>query len=98
MDGMLNKQEFLAKILKAASENPEFKEKLLQNPKAVIETMANFQLPDDFEIIVHQDTPTKLNIVLPVTSDELSEVELSAVAGGVCWTDCSCEDNVSCGP
>lgn len=91
-----NKDEFLSKILRYAAERPEFKEKLLKNPKAVVEKMANFNFPDDFEVAVYEDTPTKLNIVLPNTSDELSEVELSAVSGGVCWTHCSCEGDTSC--
>jgi hypothetical protein len=92
MQDMQNQQEFMSKILKAAAEKPEFRKMLIENPKEMIEKMSNFKLPEDFEVAVHEDTPTKLNIVLPVVSDELSEVELSAVAGGVCWTDCSCED------
>lgn len=98
MADMPSKQEFISKILKLAAERPEFKEKLFKDPKAVIEKMANFKFPDDFEVVVHEDTPSKLNIVLPNTSDELSEVELSAVAGGVCWEHCICEGDNSCCP
>jgi len=96
MSDISNKQEFVSKIISYAGERPEFKEKLLKNPKAVVEKMANFKFPEDFEVSVYEDTPTKLNIVLPNTSDELSEVELSAVSGGVCWTFCSCEGDTSC--
>lgn len=91
MPDMLNKQEFLSNIIKRSSEDPEFKAQFLQNPKGVIEDLANFEFPADFEIAVHEDTPSKLNIVLPGTSDELSEVDLSAVSGGVCWNH-TCND------
>ena len=80
-------QDFINRIIAAAQEKPEFRKLLLEDPKKVFESKFNFKLPEDFEIIVHEDTPNKINIVLPHTTDELSEVELSAVSGGMCWTD-----------
>ena len=85
MPDIPEKHEFFEKILKLAAENPGFREKLLKNPKEAIQSMVNFTFPDDFEIAVHEDTPLKLNIILPDTSDELSEVELSVVSGGSDW-------------
>lgn len=76
------KQEFLNKIVKLAAEKPEFKEKLLQNPQEAIQSLVSFTLPEQFEIVVHEDTPNKINIVLPDTSGELSEIELAAISGG----------------
>jgi len=93
MNDMLNKQEFLSKVIKNASENPEFRQRLTQNAKEVIEEMVNFKFPEEYEIEVHEDTPSKLNIVLPSMSEELSEVDLSAISGGVCWNH-SCQDYV----
>jgi len=95
MKDKLSKDEFLAKIIKLASENPEFKQKLVENPKEVFEKIVDFKFPEDFEIAVHQDTQRTLNIVLPDTTDELSEVELAAVSGGVCWDD-SCTYSGCC--
>lgn len=95
-----NKQEIIATIVKLAIEKPEFKEKLLKSPKEAVEALINTKLPENFELVVHEDSPTKINIVLPNTSDELSEVELLAVSGGCCgWNTIeafaqSCENNV----
>ncbi len=88
MGNQTNKDLLIGRILKAAQDSPEFREKLIANPKSIFELQTNFKLPDDFEIIVHEDTPNKLNIVLPQKSEELSEVELSAVSGGLCWDNC----------
>jgi hypothetical protein len=82
-----SKKNFLDKVLKAAAEDPGLKEMLLKNPKEVFESRLNFKLPENFEIVVHEDTPVKINIVLPSESEELSEFELAAVAGGICWSD-----------
>jgi hypothetical protein len=82
------KQDFIGKIAMAAALNPELKEALLKNPKEVMEAKLGFKLPDDFEINVIQDTPNKINIVIPFKSEELTEAELSAVSGGVCWEYC----------
>jgi hypothetical protein len=87
------KQDFVGKIARAAALNPEIKEALLKNPREVVEARLGFKLPDNFEINVIQDTPNKINIVIPFKSEELTEAELSAVSGGVCWDFCD-----SCGP
>ena len=100
MPDIPEKHKFLEKILKLAGEKPEFREKLLKSPKEAIQSMVTFTLPEDFEIAVHEDTPSKVNIILPNTSDELSEVELSAVSGGCGWLGGSSPDpgkNTSCG-
>jgi len=88
MESQVNKNVLIDRILKAAQESPEFREKLISNPKNIFELQSKFKLPEDFEIVVHEDTPNKLNIVLPSNVEELSEVELSAVSGGVCWENC----------
>ncbi len=90
MENLQNKEFLLRRIIKAALESPEFKEKLKRNPKDIFESQVKFQFPDDFEVVVHEDTPKRINIVLPYHSEELSEVELSAVSGGVCWENCNC--------
>jgi len=88
MEKQNNKNLLIDRIIKAAQESPEFRENLISNPKNIFEMQSQFKLPEDFEIVVHEDTPNKLNIVLPRTSEELSDIELSAVSGGVCWDNC----------
>jgi len=92
---MASKEKFIEKLMQMASESPEFREKLIADPKSVIQERINFRLPDDLEVVVHVDTPQKLNLVLSEPKEELSELELSAVSGGVCWDDCI-ESSCSC--
>ena len=80
---MQNSTDFIQRIITAASESPEVKKQLMENPKGVIESILKFQLPDDFEINIFEDTPNRIHIVLPDNTEELSEVELSAVSGGI---------------
>jgi hypothetical protein len=91
MADLSEKQEFIKDVIAATQKNPEFRELLLKNPKKILEERLKFSLPEDFEVVVHQDTAAKLNIVLPYASEELTEVELAAVSGGaVCWGEPSC--------
>ena len=88
METTQSKEQFLDKILKAAKESPEFRAKLVADPKAVIEAQLHFKFPESFEISVHENTANTLHILLPDVVEELSELELSAVSGGVCWDNC----------
>ena len=90
LEAKKQKEESLEGIIRAAMESPKFREKLLADPKAVLESQFKFKFPDSIEVVVHEDAPNKLNIVLPVATNELSELELSAVSGGVCWDNCDC--------
>ena len=90
MENQITKSNFVQNILNAAAKSPDFRKRLIENPKSALEYMLKFKLPTDTEIVVHEDTPKRLNIVLPYHAEELSEVELSAVSGGVCWDNCDC--------
>jgi hypothetical protein len=85
-----NIQAFMGSLIKEAESNPQFRERFISNPKDVLEEKLNFKLPEDFEVIVHQDTPQRLNIVLPLQSEELSEIELEAISGAGCYTHNDC--------
>jgi hypothetical protein len=80
------RQDFIDSLINETHSNPGLREKLLASPKEVIEEKLNFRIPDDFEIAVHEDTPMKMNIVLPVSSEELTEIDLAAVSGAGCYT------------
>ena len=75
-----------ARIINRAKEDPEFKQQLLANAKAVFEQELGQKLPDKFEIQALQQSPQKLYVLLPMSRDEvpseLSEAELEAVSGG----------------
>jgi hypothetical protein len=90
---MLQKENFMQKVAQKAAESPEFRANFKANPKSMMEEKLQFKLPDDLEIVVMEDSPNKIHIVLPSAKEELSELELSSVSGGVCWD----YDDGSCG-
>jgi len=91
---MALKENFMQKVAQKAAESPEFRADFMANPKSMMEEKLQFKLPDDLEIVVLEDSPNKIHLVLPSAKEELSEMELSSVSGGVCWEDC---DDSSCG-
>lgn len=86
------KGKLQAKLAEKAQADPEFKAKLLQDPKAAIRDALDVTVPEGIEIEVREETPQKLYLVLPVSSEdmELSDEMLDQAAGGACWdcTDC----------
>jgi hypothetical protein len=77
-------------LISKAMADEAFKSELISNPKAVIAREIGKELPEGVEIEVLEPTPEKLYLVLPlkveseeIPSDELSDKELEAVAGGL---------------
>jgi hypothetical protein len=63
---------------------PSFRTALLSNPKSTIEGLLGTSLPSNVKVSVIEETEGHLHIVIPQpTTDELSEDQLSAVAGGI---------------
>ena len=87
------KENFLQRIAVKAAESPEFRANFMANPKSMMEEKLKFKLPENMEVVVLEDSPDKIHIVLPSPREELSEMELSSVSGGVCWD----YDDGSCG-
>lgn len=66
-----------------APAEPAFRQALLKNPKAAVEKEFGVALPAGRKLKVVEENATTNYLVLPATSsDELSEAELEAVAGG----------------
>jgi hypothetical protein len=79
-----------ALLISKAMADEAFKSELISNPKAVIAREIGQELPEGVEIEVLESTPKKLYLVLPLKvesekmpSDELSNEQLDAVAGGL---------------
>ena len=53
-------------IITKAWNDEEFKNTLLTHPKETIEQELGVKLPDEIEIFIHEQTPTRLHLVLPM--------------------------------
>jgi len=76
-------QETLIQLQEKATTDAAFREQLKTNPNAAIEAVAGIQIPSGFKINIVDANDADLTIALPKTkSDELSDNDLEAVAGG----------------
>jgi hypothetical protein len=92
---MTNDLEFIhysdieERVIAQALEDPAYKQRLLNTPKAVLEETFDMNIPDDVTIQVLQQSPKHLYLLLPIDPAEfvaqgvISESELEAIAGGV---------------
>ena len=80
-----------ARLIAKAQEDPAFKQRLMDDPRAAIQEEFGIGVPADVEIEVLEEQPTKLYLVLPAKVDdvELSDEMLEKVAGGSCGWDCT---------
>jgi hypothetical protein len=71
-------------------EDPQFLDFLMSDPHGAITDVLGVFVPPTVEIVLHEQTQTEINLVLPFrappqVSDELTEEQLEAVGGGVGW-------------
>lgn len=66
--------------------DPEFKARLLADPRATL-AAEGFNVPDSIEVLVMENTPRVVHMVLPPApaEGELEDEALEAVAGGAYW-------------
>ena len=77
----------IAQLIARASQDAALKQELLNSPKTVIQRELGISLPDETDVKAVEETDNSAYIVLPVLpvdsdSEELSEEQLEAVAGG----------------
>ena len=77
----LTMSEMKAHIMARATEDGEFRAKLLADPKPVISAELGVTIPENFAIQVHEDSATTAHMVLPL-SDQLTEEDLAQVVSG----------------
>ena len=71
-------------ILGKATDDAEFRARLVADPKAALNDELGVSLPDGFAISVHEDSNTHVHLVLPPTSqlDPAALEEVRAAHGG----------------
>ncbi len=78
---MTTATEMRDQILTRADEDGDFRARLIEDPKAAISAEIGADIPDGFDVAVHEDSATTFHLVLP-PSQALTEAELETVAGG----------------
>jgi hypothetical protein len=74
-------------LVQRSLQDEDFRQKLLDDPKATVEQELATQLPEDVQVRVVEESADTIYLVLPFTpadlqTGELSDQDLSAVAGG----------------
>ena len=77
-----SRQDFERDVITRAGADPAFRAELLADPRAAIKKAYGVELPPSLELRVVEETPSVFYLVLPLQSEELTDEQLAAVAGG----------------
>lgn len=88
------KREEVEQIIRERSDDPQFREALLADPRGTLSEIIGITLNDPVTVTVHEESLTDVHLVIPaVTSgDDLSEADLDIVGGGV-WRSAGCSSD-----
>ena len=78
---MQSEAEVRAHIAMKATEDDEFRARLLAAPRATMEAETGLRLPADYRLHVHEESATDAHLVIP-PKPELSREQLDRIAGG----------------
>ena len=95
-----SRAERVRRLIQRSTEDEDFRQRLLDDPKATVEQELGDRLPEGVEVRAVEESAKTIYVVLPSAStvgegEELSDRELEAVAGGG-FTDATCQGN-TCG-
>jgi hypothetical protein len=57
-------------LLKKANTNEDFKQRLLSDPKGAIEQETGIRLPENMNIVTHEQSANTIHLVLPTAPSE----------------------------
>ena len=80
---MITASEAGERLIQKASNDSEFRSRLLENPRSTVEAEFGVTLPENFTIRVHEQSATEAHLVLPPDA-KLSEEDLKLISGGGC--------------
>ena len=75
-----------AMIAERIAADPDFREALIANPRAVLSEVIGLDIPDSVQVVLHDESLTQIHLTIP-SSENVSDTDLELVAGGVCWND-----------
>ena len=80
---METRESMLEKLIAQTEEDPAFRNRLVTDPGSALQEVLDIEIPDDFNVVVHEDDARTAHLVLPASS-ELTDAQLQQAAGGVC--------------
>ena len=82
---MDTRESMLKKLAVKSEEDADFRSELLTNPKSALKEAFDIEIPDDFNVVVHEDDARTAHLVLPAAA-ELTDAQLAQAAGGT-WCE-----------
>ena len=76
--------EMRSKIVARATDDPDFRTRLLTDPKGAVADELDVRIPEGMCIQVHEESATSAHVVLP-PAPRLSESDLQAISGGIAF-------------
>ena len=73
-----------AHIAMKATEDDDFRARLIADPRAAVEEALGMRFPKDYQLHVHEESATDAHMVLP-PNPALSQEQLDRIAGGWEW-------------
>lgn len=93
---MRKNKELLIAIMEKASENEEFRKRLLSDAKSAISSDFEFTVPDSVNIVVHENDAGTVHLPVPPAPKVLGEGQLAQVSGGECGGCYNCNHCFNC--
>ena len=79
--GPPTRQDFERDVIARARADAAFRADLIADPRAAIRKAYGLELPPSVELRVVEETPSVFYLVLPLSSQALTDEQVSAVAG-----------------
>ena len=78
---MKTRTELDAELIARVTDDEDFRARLLENPREVIQEAVGIDIPEDFTFHIHEENSMTAHVVLP-SADRLTDADLELVAGG----------------
>ena len=79
---METRESIFEKLVAKSQQDAEFRGHLLANPHAALKEVFNIELPDDYDVVVHEDSSRTAHLVLPADT-KLTDEQLRLATAGV---------------